>query len=170
MTVYPPSLTVDKWASVNIFEEVIWCLTITRKKFLSDDFQHMTRHPVTPVSAGGVGLWGLNSSHAALIPRSCDMTVKSIRPSPSLLHYNTHHCIGMCRTIINESLSVWMDGENQWRKNVTALCSRQMNERTVTEEIFRSFTSVKVLILLCQNTPVQVSAFKTSLKSPLCKI
>lgn len=46
-------------------------------------------HPMTLVSAGDVGLCGLNSSHAALIPCSCDEAVKSIRPDPSSLHFIT---------------------------------------------------------------------------------
>lgn len=75
---------------------------------------NMTQSPppfcITFVPAGSVGGWQLYCLHAELIPCSCEMAVKSISLNPSSLHYNTHHCIGMYRIIMNESLSVWQDG------------------------------------------------------------
>lgn len=92
-------------------------------------FRNMTQCPL--VSSGDVSLWGLNGSRAELGPCSCDMAVKSIRPGPSSLHHNTHHCIGMYWSMMNESLSVWLGGRTQWRHNVIsmAFCGRWMTDQ-----------------------------------------
>lgn len=122
MTVYPRSLTTEHLQislkrrfgvlhSPDHFSFMILNIAI---------IINMTQSPppfcITLVPAGDVGGWRLNSSHAALIPCSCEIAAKSIRLYPSSLHYNTHHCIGMYWIIMNESLSAWQEGRKKRTK------------------------------------------------------
>lgn len=69
---------------------------------------------ITLVPAGNDGGWQLYCPHAELIPCSCEMAVKSISLNPSSLHYNAHHCIGMCDH--NEWITV---GLTRWKKETS---------------------------------------------------